>query len=228
VESGGGTNGPAEPGGQRDDLTRTLELVRLAQGGDRAALGRVLDRYRTRLRRVVRARLGPTLRGYLDSDDILQETCLAALAGFDRFDARDEGSLIHWLARLAENQIRQAAEHHHALKRDRRREQPLPDGAPGTRAGHLAGGPEPADAAPQPLARAQIDEELEAVLDVLDALGPDQREVFILRHLTHGAPRWESIARDLGAPTADAARQLYARAVAAILRAQGERGRGPV
>lgn len=205
------------PDVEAGDLSRTLELVRRAQGGDRAALGRLLDRYRQPLRRIVRARLGPTLRGYLDSDDVLQETCLAALEAFDRFDLRDDGSLLHWLGRLAENRIRQAAEHHHALKRDRRRERPLPEAAtePSGRGSELL------DGGPQPPVRAAADEELEGVLAALDTLGPEQREVFILRHLTHGAPRWESIARDLGSPSADAARQLYARAVAAILRAQG-------
>jgi DNA-directed RNA polymerase specialized sigma24 family protein len=110
VESAPGTDGPA---------TASLQLIRLAQGGDREALGRLVERYEARLRLIVRARLGPTLRGYLDSGDILQETWAAAVQSFDRFEARDEGSLVHWLARLVENRIRQAAEHEHAQRRER-------------------------------------------------------------------------------------------------------------
>ncbi|HZM00967.1 MAG TPA: RNA polymerase subunit sigma-24, partial [Planctomycetota bacterium] len=72
-----------------------------------------------------------------------------------------------------------------------------------------------------PSERAALAEELEALFAALDRLTPGQREVFVLRHLAHGAPRWESIAREVQAPSADAARQLYARAVAAILRARG-------
>src|SRR6185436_18440399 len=108
---------PKPPPPKPDDLTLTLDLLRRAQQGERPALERLLERYYERVRRIVRLRLGPSLRRRLESGDILQETFLAAVRNFARFELRDEGSFINWLAVLAENQIRDAADHHGAQKR---------------------------------------------------------------------------------------------------------------
>ena len=67
-----------------DALTRSVELVRRAQAGERPALERLFERYYDRVRRIVRARLGPELRLRVESVDILQETFTAAVGSFDR------------------------------------------------------------------------------------------------------------------------------------------------
>ncbi|MEM7235185.1 MAG: sigma factor, partial [Planctomycetota bacterium] len=100
------------------DLTLTLELVQDAQAGNREALNRLLDRYSNRVRTIIRLRLGSKLRERVDSVDILQETLIEAIQGFDRFEMRDEGSLINWLSKLAERKILNARDFHAALKRD--------------------------------------------------------------------------------------------------------------
>src|SRR5262245_29002800 len=93
-----------------DDLDLTLQLVRRVQSGDRAALQPLFERYYDRVRRIARVRLGAGLRQRMDSGDIVQETFIAALSGFDRFELRDEASLLQWLAVLLENRIRDAAD----------------------------------------------------------------------------------------------------------------------
>src|SRR6188508_1792771 len=112
---------------ERVDVTESIELVRRAQRGDRDSLDRLFDRYYARVRGVVRVRLGERLREFLESGDIVQETFAQALASFDRFEVRDEARLLDWLARLAENRIRDAAKVRATQKRDPARVQALDD-----------------------------------------------------------------------------------------------------
>ena len=107
------------------DVTRSLDLLRRAQDGDDSAVNLLFTRYYERVRRIVRMRLGPVLRRRVDSGDILQETFVAAVGCFDRFEVRDEASFISWLARIAQRQVFAAADHHTAQKRDTGREVPL-------------------------------------------------------------------------------------------------------
>ena len=137
-----------------ESFDQTIDLVRRAHDGDSQALQSLFGRYYERVRRMVRLRLGAALRHRMDSGDILQETFLEALRTFDRFEMRDQGSFINWLARLAENRIRDAADYHGALKRTAGREVPLSAGDQTTDLdlGLKAGGllpPESADEAEQ-------------------------------------------------------------------------------
>jgi RNA polymerase sigma-70 factor (ECF subfamily) len=52
------------------------DLVQRATQGDQAALAQVFDRYRDRLRQMVRLRLDRRLQGRLDPSDVLQEAYL--------------------------------------------------------------------------------------------------------------------------------------------------------
>ena len=61
-------------------------LVRQAQDGDLEALGRLFERYYDRVRKIVRARLGRNLRAAVDSVDVMQDTFVAAVQAFDRFE----------------------------------------------------------------------------------------------------------------------------------------------
>ena len=88
------------------DLTTTFLLVRRAKGGEEEALGSLFARYYPRVSKIVRLRLGKTLLGVLDATDILQETFVAAIKAFKRFELRDEASVINWLSRIAERKIR--------------------------------------------------------------------------------------------------------------------------
>src|SRR5262245_59971238 len=97
--------------------TPTIELVRRAQAGERAAGEELFVRYRERVLVIARVRLGAKLRGTLESNDILQEALLEAVRGLERFQMDDESSLIRWLARLVEHRITARASYQTAAKR---------------------------------------------------------------------------------------------------------------
>jgi len=198
-----------------DDLGLTLQLVRRAQGGDRSALQPLFDRYYEPVRRIVRLRLGSALRSRLDSGDIVQETFLSALAGFDRFEVRDEASLLQWLAVLAENRIRDAADFHAAGKRDAAREVRL--SVPG-RSGSI--GLDPAATGLSPAAGVARDEQVHALEEALAGLPEAERELVVLRDYV--GMSWEEVAERTGRPSAAAARMAHGK----VLLALGARLRG--
>jgi RNA polymerase sigma-70 factor (ECF subfamily) len=200
-----------------EDIGITLQLVRRVQGGDHDALQPLFERYYERVRRIVRVRLGAPLRSRLDSGDIVQETFLAALKGFDRFDLRDEAALIHWLSVLAENRIRDAADYNDAAKRAAGREVPL--ASPG-RSGtvHL----DPASDGTGPADRAANDEQVERLEEAISALPEDLREIVLLRD--YAGMAWEDIATRVGRPSPDAARMAHGKALLLLAAHMRERG----
>lgn len=193
-----------------DPLTRSLELVLRAQGGDRAALDRLIERYRERVLKIVRLRLGTKLREQVDSEDILQETFITAVRKLESFEMRDEASLIHWLARLAERQIIAVADYHGARKRDHGRNVSLSgtvrtdDGASRTQVFF-------ATDTTQPLARLARAEEGKIVEDCLARLPEEYRELILLRN--YAGASWETVAEETGRPSPAAARMMHARAM---------------
>lgn len=202
------------------DVTVSLDLVRQAQEGQNAALNRLFERYYDRVRRVVRLRLGRHLRASLDSADILQETFIAAVRCFDRFEMRDEASLINWLSKLAERQIMAAADYHNARKRDRRREVGLPT-IPGS-GSHSGFAAQLADDATQPLEGLAEGEQLQIVEECIEELDQEHRELVILRNYVGAS--WETVAEQTGRPSAAAARMMHARALielSKLVRARG-------
>jgi len=202
------------------DLQATLVLVRQAQAGDQEALNRIFARYYSRLRGYVRARLGAGLRSELDSVDVMQETFLRALEAFDRFEVRDEAAMMHWLSRIAENQIRGAHRHMHAEKRDRRRQQQLKVVRDSISDGSLC--LEPAAEITLPpdfVERAESRERLQAAIDSLDE---DHREVLLAR--LHLGATWDRVAELVGKGSESAARQLFSRAMVELSRRMGEGG----
>jgi RNA polymerase sigma-70 factor, ECF subfamily len=192
-----------------DDLGLTLQLVRRAQAGDHAALQPLFDRYYDRVRRIVRLRLGGGLRSRLESADIVQETFLAALAGFDRFEVRSEASLLQWLAVLAENRIRDAADWHGAGKRDAGREVPLSlPGRSGTV--HL----DPAASGMAPADGVAHDEQVEALEAAVAELPEPERELVVLRDYV--GMSWEDVAARTGRVSAAAARMAHGKVLLSL------------
>lgn len=200
-----------------DDIGLTLQLVRRAQSGDHEALQPLFQRYYERVRRIVRARLGAPLRSRLDSGDIVQEVFISALRGFDRFDMRDEAALIHWLSVLAENRIRDAADHFGAEKRGDGKVVPLSQpGASGTI--HV----DPVLTGPGPAEHAARGEQLARLEAALDALPEDLREIILLRD--YAGMDWKAIAEKVGRPSPDAARMAHGKALLRLAELMGEGG----
>jgi RNA polymerase sigma-70 factor (subfamily 1) len=191
--------------GPLPDLSRSIELVQLIQGGESAACGELFERYRPRLLRIVRMRLGEQLRRHLDEEDIVQEAFLTAAQKIGEFELRTHASILHWLARIAENQIRQKRSHYERDKRDADREhglRPPHEGSPGFPA--LAQDLSPS----QKAIRAEFEELLDSYVAELDP--PEYREVILLRD--YYEEDWEGVRAKLGKATVAAAQELYRRA----------------
>ena len=194
------------------DLCRTFDLVRCAQSGDRHALEVLMERYYDRVEGLVRIRLGSRLRGLLESGDILQETLIAALERFERFEMRDEGSLIHWLGKLAEHKITDAAEFHAAAKRDPDRCRPLLKGPSGDQSTTLI--IDLADHESSPSEHAVFAEESALLESCIANLREDYRELILLRN--YAGCSWEAVARESGRPSPAAARMMHTKAMIAL------------
>lgn len=148
----------------RHDALDELELVRLAQSGERDAFRVIMQRCNQQLYRAARS----IVRDEAEAEDVVQETYARAFAAIGAF--RGEAGLMTWLTRIALNEARSRLRRRrrtvglHALE-DAEGVAPF-EGAGG------AGNPE-ADAA-----RAQIRSLIEAAIDGLPRAF---RTVFIMR-----------------------------------------------
>ncbi|MBK9385756.1 MAG: sigma-70 family RNA polymerase sigma factor [Planctomycetes bacterium] len=193
------------------DFQKTLDLVRLAQSGQREALDALFARYHHRALKIVRLRMGERLRWRQESVDLLQETFSEAFRAFDRFEMRDESSFLNWIARIAEHAITRAAAHDQAQKRDVQREI-SEDASTLTQA--------EAHAATRtwvvPLDRL-VREEEERLLESSIAALPDRyREVIVQRNLLGRS--FAEIAEETQRPSEGAARMMHAKAMAELVR----------
>ena len=184
----------------------TAVLLRRAKEGAPDALDAVYQRVSGKLLAFIRLRMGPTLRARLESRDILQATLLKSFEHFREFERSDAVSLMAWLARIAENEIRDQADRQGRQRRDARAEVPLgSDTSFG--AGHAAG------ALRSALSQLILDEQARQLEQALETLDEHHREVILLRH-------YEELSfREIGlrvGKSEDAARMLYARALAAL------------
>ncbi len=184
------------------DPTESLRLLDEAQNGNRKALEDLLQRYQDRLRRIVRIRLSVDLRSRMESMDIVQETMSAAFQHIGDLQPRSTASIIQWLSRIAENRIRDAWRSHFAEKRDPRREVNID--------ALVSSGGGPGSGTGTPDERAALNELEKLVDEAMTELNEDAREVILLR--TYQGGSWDFVARQMGRPGADAARQLYRRA----------------
>jgi RNA polymerase sigma-70 factor, ECF subfamily len=188
----------SDPGGDTEDL------LRRAREGSREALGSLLDGCGQRLLGVIRLRLGPSLRERIESRDVLQATLLKALLHIDGFRGEKRESLMAWLARIAQNEIRDAAAFH---GRDRRRADRTVTLGDSQELDRLA-----ADVRSE-TSRIARDERSERLFAAVEALSPEHREVILLRQLEE-LPFAEVAGRMGRSP--DACRMLLARAMAAL------------
>jgi len=93
-----------------DALESTGALVEAIQRGDPAAQQTLFLRYVPRVRQMVAMRMGlHVARLPDDADDVVQDTLLNALQALPRFEHRSEGAFRAWIARIAENTLRNDA-----------------------------------------------------------------------------------------------------------------------
>lgn len=213
-------SGSSEPSRDEAGMGQTWEDVRRFQAGEPEALGRLYSRYRERVARYVRIRMGARLRAREDPEDLVSKTFEVAIRNLKSFEMREPGAMIHWLGTIAENQIRDRIKYWEQDKRNWDRDRPLHAWAPedGT-------SPDPeqllADSLTPPPDRAARKELNEIVDECIEELSPDYQEVILLRDIAGASLRYTAEA--MGRSTGEAVAMLHARAWGKLIQATRRR-----
>ena len=180
----------------------STDLLRRARTGSPEALDELYGRYSGRLLALIRLRMGRALRARLDSGDILQATLLKSFQHLDAFAGGDGPSLVAWLGRIAENEIRDQVDYQHRQRRDVAASVPVDDVERELKASVRSA-----------FSQVVLSEEARRLEEALETLEADHREVIILRKLEELS--FKDIAARMGR-SEDACRMLLARAMAAL------------
>lgn len=98
-------------------LGETLGLLDLARRGDTSSHEGLLEHLRPRIVLWCASRLTRDLRNHVSPEDVAQDVLLALHRNLASFRGEDLSTFHAWLFRIAENRIRDLADHHGALKR---------------------------------------------------------------------------------------------------------------
>jgi len=90
-----------------DVFAATIDLVRNAQQGDRAALESLFARYLPRVRQIVALRLGHRPSEFHTHEEIVQEALLNTFQHLDRYEERSEATFRNWISTCVVNSIRE-------------------------------------------------------------------------------------------------------------------------
>lgn len=188
----------------------TLILLRSAQDGDADAANQLFERYRERLLQVVSLFLGRPRSGLLeDEEDVVQDALLKGFQHLGSFTPRSDGALLHWLAKLAENSLRDAVRRERTRKRGEGRVRPRADLSSGFLISSVLPG-----GTPTPSQVAQGRELAQQVEALLIALPDRERRAFVLRRLCDAS--YGEIAAELGLANEATARSFYSRVMARL------------
>ena len=183
------------------DAGGSAELLQRAKGGSPDAVNALYERYAGRLLAYIRLRMGRDLRARLESRDILQATLLKSLQHLDELKGTATPSLMAWLARIAEHEIRDRVDYHQRQRRDAAREVAIEDDSAIAAASRSA------------LSRVILNEEAQRLEAAIEALSPEHRDVIVLRKFEELS--FAEIGHRMGR-SEDACRMLLARAMTAL------------
>jgi RNA polymerase sigma-70 factor (ECF subfamily) len=183
-----------------DRETTTLLLQAKAGSGD--ALNRLFEHVAARLLALIRLRMGSGMRGRMESRDILQSCMMKAFGNLDRLRGESSETLMAWLARIAENEIRDRAQYLGRKRRDMDRDVPIADEVKDKLRAQVR----------SQVSQVILSDEMKRLEKALEDLDPDYREIILLRKMEELS--YEEISRRLG-KSPDACRMLLARAMAA-------------
>lgn len=179
-------------------MLSSAELLARARTGDHSALNALVAVYLPRMQRWARGRIPTGARGLLDTDDVVQETLVAALRNLDHVEVRGDGALQAYLRRAVANRIT-----------DLYRGQARRPGAEVLSSGLPA-------ATPSPLEEAIGAETLARYEAALGRLSPQDRELVILRIEMRCS--YDEVAASTGKGSAAHARTAVSRAIARLAR----------
>lgn len=187
------------------DSAETRKLLEQFQAGDARAAGRLLQRHRPFLVRMVDLRMDERLRRRLDPSDVVQEAQLEATRRLPEYVQQPPLPFRMWLRQIAYDRLLMLHRRHvRAARRSVERDVELPDRSSLLLMRQLLG------QEPSPSERAVKRELAQRVRQALDELPAAQRQVLILRNL-EGLSNLE-VAAVLGVDPATASRR-YGRAI---------------
>ena len=176
----------------------SADLLQRAQAGDDTALVSLIGLYLPRLRRWAQGRLPARARDALDTEDIVQETVIAAVRNLHRVEIRGEGALQAYLRKALANRFTDLY----------RRQQAYP--------AREALDSQVAAIGPSPLEAAIGAEALERYETALESLSERDRQAVILR--IEMCAGYDEIAITLKTSDAGHARVIVSRALARLAR----------
>mgnify|MGYP005707186803 CR=1 FL=1 len=192
------------------------EVLSRARGNDVSAQRQLVDRFYPAVSKIVHRELETDLRRgkpwiaqLFSTGDVVHDVFLRVLHGVDSFDG-DESDFERYLSKAVTHRLLDVVRYHEAARRDRRRigRDVNADGLPND------------DTSPS--AAAVRLEESAIVKEAMNALTTKDQALLELR-MRKGAP-YEQIAKELGLPSADAARKATSLAEARLLLALRSRG----
>ena len=182
--------------------SETTTLLRSAKDGSEEALNALFERCAGKLLALIRLRLDRKLRERLESRDILNAALLKAFQRINSFEEDNAASLMGWLARIAENVIRDQRDYHGRQRRDMAREVGIEQDLD-ILEGRIR----------SQTSRLVLAQELEQLEHAMQSLEQTHREVILLRQLEELS--FAEIGERMGR-TPDACRMLLARAMTAL------------
>jgi len=207
---------------EKPQTTDTMILIEQHRAGKREALDELFRRYSERVRRIVRIRMGPFLRSRAEVEDVVQETMLKAFESLEHYEARQDARLIDWMARIAENSLRNLFQHERAQKRDAQREVPIENLR--DKAQHSSLGWDLVAQTSGPPDKLSAQEMEEIVDECLTELPEEQREIILLVDFASGD--WDFVTETTGRPSVGAAQKFHRRARVALAAKVEKRMRG--
>jgi RNA polymerase sigma-70 factor (ECF subfamily) len=160
----------------------TDQLLQSAASGDDEAAAELLQRHRQRLRSLVRIRLDSRLAGRVDPSDVVQDVLLTAHQRLEAYLRDRPISFYPWLRQITLNRLTDLyRQHFQAGKRTVDREETLPPDINDESTALLAERLIHSHSTPsQNLMR---DELKQRVVEALQRISTDQREISVMRHL---------------------------------------------
>jgi RNA polymerase sigma-70 factor (ECF subfamily) len=155
--------------------------------------------------------MGRELRSKLESMDLVQDVLVEALRDLGDFTYKDEGDLLRWLSKIAENRLRDNVDKLHADKRDIRKEVRLDSHGP-TTGGRFFAVHGPIEAT-TPSVIMSRKEDLDELAKAMDELKPEYKEVIVLTKIE--GLSYKEISDRLGKSN-EAVRKLVSRAMAVL------------
>jgi RNA polymerase sigma-70 factor (ECF subfamily) len=202
-----------------DAVSLPEQLLMLIRGGEEAALGQLLELFRSYVRLLAQLQIDRGLRGKLDASDIVQETFLQAQQSFTQFRGRTEGELMTWLRTILASKLERVSRQYYGtqqrdLRLERRLQEELDQSSCLLDGGLVSRGSTPSQ-------KAIRREQAVLLADALARLGPEHRQVIILKHLEGRS--FPEVSQQMGR-TVDSVKGLWARAMGQL---RGELGDSP-